>query len=253
MPGKSHGRRSLVGYSPRGCNESDTTEQLHFHWVIPYSRVFVFLFVCLFCCAGLSWDMQGRLVAACGRDLAPWSGIEPRPPTLGAWSLRHRTTRDIPLRGVLNWTYSISKLQNSERQSGQPQNYKSRRYLLPKKGDTNQNLILILWKRKLLSHVQLFATPWTVACQAPLSMGFSTQEYRSGLPFPSSGGSFQPRDGTEVSCTAGRFYTVWELEAAYAWFSLTTYSLIYYKLLKFGVNICLDPTKGLVFISLDLQ
>ena len=38
---------------------------------------------------------------------------------------------------------------------------------------------------KLLSHVQLFAVPWTVACQAPLSVGFSRQEYWSGLPFPS--------------------------------------------------------------------
>ena len=38
-----------------------------------------------------------------------------------------------------------------------------------------------------LSCVRLFATPWTVACQAPLSMGFSRQEYRSGLPFPSPG------------------------------------------------------------------
>ena len=37
---------------------------------------------------------------------------------------------------------------------------------------------------QLLSHVQLFATPWTV--QAPLSMGFSRQEYWSGFPFPSS-------------------------------------------------------------------
>ena len=36
-----------------------------------------------------------------------------------------------------------------------------------------------------LSYVQLFATPWTVAHQAPLSMGFSRQEYWSGLPFPS--------------------------------------------------------------------
>ena len=42
-------------------------------------------------------------------------------------------------------------------------------------------------KVKLLSHVQLFATPWTVACQAPLSMGFSRQEYWSGVPFPSPG------------------------------------------------------------------
>ena len=34
------------------------------------------------------------------------------------------------------------------------------------------------------SRVCLFATPWTVACQAPLSMGFSQQEYWSELPFP---------------------------------------------------------------------
>ena len=40
-------------------------------------------------------------------------------------------------------------------------------------------------KVKLLSHVRLFVTPWTVAYQAPLSMGFSRQEYWSGLPFPS--------------------------------------------------------------------
>ena len=35
------------------------------------------------------------------------------------------------------------------------------------------------------SHVRLFATPWTAACQAPLFMGFSRQEHWSGLPFPS--------------------------------------------------------------------
>ena len=38
-----------------------------------------------------------------------------------------------------------------------------------------------------LSSVQLFATPWTVAHQAPLSMEFSRQEYWAGFPFPSSG------------------------------------------------------------------
>ena len=40
---------------------------------------------------------------------------------------------------------------------------------------------------KSLSRVRLLVTPWTVARQAPLSMGFSRQEYRSGLPFPSPG------------------------------------------------------------------
>ena len=42
-------------------------------------------------------------------------------------------------------------------------------------------------KVKSLSHVQLFATPWTVAYKAPPSLGFSRQEYWSGLPFPSPG------------------------------------------------------------------
>ena len=43
------------------------------------------------------------------------------------------------------------------------------------------------WKVKVksLSHVRLFATPWTAAYQAPPSMGFSRQEYWSGLPLPS--------------------------------------------------------------------
>ena len=40
---------------------------------------------------------------------------------------------------------------------------------------------------KSLSRVRLFATPWTMAHQAPPSMGFSRQEYWSGLPFPSPG------------------------------------------------------------------
>ena len=59
----------------------------------------------------------------------------------------------------------------------------------------------LMWKKSLdlkarqsLSfshcHVQLFATLWTVAHQAPLFMGFSRQEYFSGLPFPPPGGIF---------------------------------------------------------------
>ena len=44
-------------------------------------------------------------------------------------------------------------------------------------------LLLLL----LFSHVWLFTIPWTVACQASLFIGFSRQEYWSGLPFPSAG------------------------------------------------------------------
>ena len=60
------------------------------------------------------------------------------------------------------------------------------------------------------SHAQLFATSWTVACQAPLPMGFSMQEYWRELPFPSLGDL--PNPGIEPvfscgSCIAGRFFT----------------------------------------------
>ena len=49
------------------------------------------------------------------------------------------------------------------------------------------------------SAVSDFVTLWTVAFQAPLSMGFSRQEYWSGLLFPSPGDLSQPRDRTQVS------------------------------------------------------
>ena len=45
----------------------------------------------------------------------------------------------------------------------------------------------------VLTCVQLFAAPWTVACQAPLSRGFSRQEYWSGLPFSLPGDLPDPR------------------------------------------------------------
>ena len=62
----------------------------------------------------------------------------------------------------------------------------------------------------VLSHVQLFVTPWTVACQAPLSMGFSKQDYWSGLPFPSTRDLPNPdnKPTSLVSPTlAGGFFT----------------------------------------------
>ena len=97
-------------------------------------------------------------------------------------------------------------------------------------------------------------TPWTVACQAPLSMGFSRPEYWSGQPFhfpgdlpnpmtepnnshcrwilywlshqesprilewvgcPFCGGSSQPRNQSRASCIAGRFFTSWATREAH--------------------------------------
>ena len=69
------------------------------------------------------------------------------------------------------------------------------------------------------SHVWLYVTPWTVAHQAPLSMGFSRQEYWSGLPCPSPGDLPDPgiEHGSLMSpALAGGFFTtsaMWEAQA----------------------------------------
>ena len=66
------------------------------------------------------------------------------------------------------------------------------------------------WKVKVkwLSGVQLLATPWTAAYQAPPSMGFSRQEYRSGLPLPSP--STYTRKEQKLNLTE---YTFWCLDS----------------------------------------
>ena len=66
---------------------------------------------------------------------------------------------------------------------------------------------------QMLSCVRLFATPWTVAHQAPLSMGFSRQEYWNGLPFLSPGDHSDPEMESVSPALAGRFFTTsatWE-------------------------------------------
>ena len=71
----------------------------------------------------------------------------------------------------------------------------------------------------MLSHVQLFAAPWTVAHKAPLSMEFSRQEYWSGLPLSTPGALPDPRiKPTSLvflvsTMLAGRFFNIsatWE-------------------------------------------
>ena len=79
---------------------------------------------------------------------------------------------------------------------------------------------------KSLSCVRLFATPWTVAYQASLSMGFSSQEYWSKLPFP------LPRDLPDLEIKplslmsptlAGGFFTTSATWEAYLWLTNTNH------------------------------
>ena len=81
-----------------------------------------------------------------------------------------------------------------------------------------------------LRDVWLFVTPQTVACQAPLSMGFPRQEYGSGLP---SRGSSQPRDCTYVSCVSciGR----WIL------YHCATWETLYYTSVLVTPDMCYFP------------
>ena len=64
----------------------------------------------------------------------------------------------------------------------------------------------MLQHTQLLSHVQLFVAPWTVARQAPLSMEFSRQEYWNGLPFPPPGDLPKPRIEPASPALASGFF-----------------------------------------------
>ena len=59
-----------------------------------------------------------------------------------------------------------------------------------------------------------FTAPWAVAHQAPLSMGFSRQEYWNRIAFSFSRGSSRPRDQIQVSCIADRFFIIWAAREA---------------------------------------
>ena len=103
LPGKSHGQRSLVGYSLWDRKESDTTEWLHFHCgyqdvVFFFLKLLIYIFAALVlvvahgifhCSVQILWlwhtcsvvGAQGPSFKACG-ILVPWPGIEPTSPAL---------------------------------------------------------------------------------------------------------------------------------------------------------------------------
>ena len=76
-------------------------------------------------------------------------------------------------------------------------------YIIQKYFESQIYNILLLFSRSVLS--DSFVTPWTVARQDPLSMGFSRKEILEWIAMPSSRGSSRCRDRTRVSCT------VWQL------------------------------------------
>ena len=95
------------------------------------------------------------------------------------------------------------------------------------------------------SDVWLFAIPWTVACQAPLSVGFSRQEYWSGLPCPPPGDLPNPgiKPGSLISrALASRFFTTSAMLTATGHYFSLLYSIPFvclYNMVNMEMH-CLD-------------
>ena len=119
---------------------------------------------------------------------------------------------DSSVHGVLQTRILESVAMSSSRGSSQPRDR------------TNVSLSLLHWQARSLpleppgippfnefcsvqslSHVQVFVTPWTIAHQSPLSMGFSRQEYWSGFPFPTPGDLSKPGMKPASPVLAGKF------------------------------------------------
>ena len=170
LPGKSLGWRSLVGWSPWGHKESDTTERLYFHFSL--SRI---------------GEGNGNpLQCSCPEN--PRDG--------GAWW--------AAVYGVSqSWT-RLKRLSSSS--SSSPKTVIHCWLLLMVESKT-RSCWFVLCLCVLSALVMFnFATLWTVACQAPLPMGFFLQEYCSGLPFPSPGNLFDPGIKLTSPVLAGGFF-----------------------------------------------
>ena len=127
-----------------------------FNMFIEYVTLLLLCYVLVFCLQG-TWDLSSPI----------WD--QTLTPCIGRWNLHHWTTREVPQISFLftfsplsisvtYWNLNTAGTADTPSKHAQP-----------------------------LSHIQLFATPQTVACQAPPSIGLPQQEYWSGLPFPTPG------------------------------------------------------------------
>ena len=94
---------------------------------------------------------------------------------LHRWSQGHQRLKKSPTKSIINAT-CLSRINSWHIESIS---------YFPGSGLEGLNDYSAVFVVELLSHVQLFSTPWTIVCQAPLFIGFPRQEYWSGLPLPS--------------------------------------------------------------------
>ena len=116
LPGKSHGQRSLVGYSPWGCRESDMTERLHFHFHTLYN------FSCLINSKVRTWECTLLSTLYCSQGLRlqspkfkPKSSTEQKVPVLGSENMCSHATSQVWKLGQVNHTLWTSVYQSKYR------------------------------------------------------------------------------------------------------------------------------------------
>ena len=135
----------------------------------------------------LSWTLSRVLTSAVRSDTQPFPSFLTRASPGGKWAEERSTTGIFPGRTLQTECWDSQQL-----------------------AGTGQSVCSdVLCVYLFLSHIRLFATPWTIAHQAPLSMGITQASTLEWVAMPSSRGSFQPEDWTQVSCIAGRFFTIW--------------------------------------------
>ena len=101
-----------------------------------------------------------------------------------------RTTKNVEMRFLKRWTNLLTSSYFLPLEGGSTTQRKAIQPGMALKALLTSSLTQDAKERKKvkpLSCVQLFATSWSLACQSPSSMGFSRQEYWSGLPFPPPG------------------------------------------------------------------
>ena len=127
--------------------------------------------------------------------VTPWTVAHQTPLSMGFPRQEYRSGLPFPSPGDLSYLENLSSFGESR---GEKKTYfessKSFIFYVSSRFCLKTELFLFVYRWRVLrrhaqslGHVRLFATPWTVAHQAPLSMGFPRQEYWSGLPFPSPG------------------------------------------------------------------
>ena len=117
----------------------------------------------------LEWEVKGALGSITTNKASGGDGIPAE---------KFQILKDDAVKVLHSICQQTWKLSNGHRTGKGQFSFQSQRKAMPKN---------VRSEVKSLSRLRLFATPWTVTFQAPLSMGFSRQEYWSGLPFPSPG------------------------------------------------------------------